>query len=70
MIYMFGDVHGNFGHVAPLVEKDRPDAIIFLGDIWPQRPLEEEFADVLDKTEVWFIHGNHDAADRAVYDNI
>ena len=33
MIYLFGDVHGNFGHVAPLVEKDHPDAIIFLGDI-------------------------------------
>lgn len=70
MIYFFGDTHGNFDHVAPLVEKDRPEAIVFLGDIWPNRPLEEELAGVLDKTEVWFIHGNHDATTREVYDNV
>ncbi len=70
MIYLFGDVHGNFDHVAPIVEKDRPDAIIFLGDIWPQRSLEEELAGVLDKTEVWFIPGNHDAKSREVHDNV
>lgn len=60
MILFFGDIHGQFGHVERAVAEHRPAAIILLGDIEAQRPLEVELAKVLDKTEVWFIHGNHD----------
>lgn len=61
MILFFGDVHGKFGHVERAVAEHRPAAIILLGDIEAQRPLHEELAKVVDKTEVWYIHGNHDA---------
>lgn len=61
MIFFFGDVHGKFGHVERAVDEHRPEAIILLGDIEPQRPLHQELVKVVDKTEVWFIHGNHDA---------
>ena len=70
MILMFGDTHGQFRHVLPIVKQERPDAIIFLGDLEPQRPLEVELADVLKLTEVWFIHGNHDVDSQAYHDHL
>lgn len=30
MILMFDDVHGSFRHVRPVVEQEKPEAIIFL----------------------------------------
>jgi len=61
MILFFGDVHGKFAHVERAVDEHRPVAIILLGDIEAQRPLHEELHKVVYKTEVWYIHGNHDA---------
>lgn len=43
-----------------IVSRDRPAAIVFLGDLQAQRPLETELEFILNMTEVWFIHGNHD----------
>lgn len=70
MILMFGDTHGNFGHVLPIVQTEKPAAIIFLGDLQAQKPLHEELATVMDLTEIWFIHGNHDTDSRQDYDNL
>lgn len=70
MILMFGDVHGNFDHVLDVVEEEKPAAIIFLGDLQAQRPLEQELVGVLDKCEVWWIPGNHDTDSREDYDNL
>lgn len=70
MILMFGDTHAEFSHVRPIVEKENPEAIIFLGDLQAERPLEQELAKVLDLTEVWFIHGNHDTDSKADHDNL
>jgi predicted phosphodiesterase len=70
MILMFGDTHGNFGHVLPHVQAEKPAAIIFLGDLQAQQPLEKELADVMSLTEVYWIHGNHDTDSRADYDNL
>ena len=70
MIYFFGDTHGNFEHVLEAVEQDRPAAVVFLGDLQAQRPLEVELATVLGMTDVWFIHGNHDTDSDADYDNL
>ena len=67
---MFGDVHGSFNHVLPTVRREKPAAIIFLGDLQAQKPLEEELANVLELTEVYFIHGNHDVDSRADYNNL
>ena len=60
VIYFLGDVHGNFDHVIDAVERDSPDAVIFLGDLEAQKPLHEELAPILSKTVVRYIHGNHD----------
>lgn len=60
MILMFGDIHGDFKHVLPIVAEHRPRAIILLGDIEASRPLERELEGVLSKTEVYWIPGNHD----------
>lgn len=69
-IYFFGDVHGQFQHVLDIVQHDRPDAIVLLGDLEPSQPLEEVLSPVLDKTIVRFIHGNHDTDSWDSYRNV
>lgn len=70
MIYFLGDTHGKFQHVIEAVERDRPDAIVFLGDIQARQPLDVELASITEMTEVWFIHGNHDTDSDAGYTNL
>ena len=60
MILFFGDAHGKFSHVEQAVAEHKPAAIVLLGDIEAPHPLERVLARVVDRTEVWFIHGNHD----------
>lgn len=60
MILFFGDVHGKFSHIEQAVAEHNPAAIVLLGDIEAPHPLERVLAKVVDRTEVWFIHGNHD----------
>lgn len=68
MILMFGDVHGNLKHVLPVVKKQKPAAIIFLGDLELSRPLELEVKEVMQTTEVFYIHGNHDTDSQVNHD--
>ena len=70
LIFFCGDVHGCFDHIIEAVSEHEPAAIILLGDVQAQRPLEKELALILDKTEIWFIHGNHDTDSEADYDNL
>lgn len=70
MIYFFGDTHGHFQHVLDIVTRDRPAAIVLLGDVQAQRPLEEELAPILGMTDIWFIHGNHDTDSDADHDHL
>lgn len=70
MILMFGDVHGNFKHIFPIVVKEKPNAIILLGDIEPSKPLEKELEAVMSLTDCWFIHGNHDTDTEKNYKNL
>lgn len=67
---MFGDVHGCFKHVLPVVKAEKPAAIIFLGDLQAKQPLEQLLASVMPLTEVFFIHGNHDTDSKEDYDNL
>jgi len=39
MIYFFGDTHGHFDHVIDVVVRDRPTAIVFLGDLQGKRAV-------------------------------
>ncbi|EMR47948.1 metallophosphoesterase family protein [Pseudomonas putida] len=66
MIWFLGDVHGRFDHVIRLVERDRPEAVVFLGDLECSLPLDMILRPILELTEIWFIHGNHDS-DRPAY---
>lgn len=59
-IFLCGDPHGDFSFVIAAVLKYRPDAIVLLGDLMPDHPLSEVLKPILDMTEVWLIHGNHD----------
>lgn len=59
-ILFCGDNHGRFDHIIDAVERERPDAVVLLGDVQAQRPLEVELASVVGKTVVRFIYGNHD----------
>ena len=70
MILFCGDPHGHFGHLIEAVQAHQPAAVILLGDLQAQRPLEDELALILDKTEVWFIHGNHDTGTEADHDHL
>lgn len=69
-IFFCGDVHGNFPFVIQAVRVHRPAAVVFLGDLQPQRPLEQELSPILELTETWFIHGNHDTDSQADHDNL
>ncbi|MBT2334081.1 metallophosphoesterase [Variovorax paradoxus] len=69
-ILIFGDPHGDFDPVIAAVERFRPEAIVLLGDIQARRPLHIALQSILTRTEVWFIHGNHDTDSDADYDNL
>ena len=67
---IFGDPHGDFTPVIAAVVRLRPEAIVLLGDIQARQPLHIELAPILNLTEVWFIHGNHDTDSEADHDNL
>lgn len=70
MILLCGDTHGEFQHIRIAVTRWRPAAVLLLGDVQAERPLEVELAQILDRTEVWFIHGNHDTDSDRDFDNL
>jgi predicted phosphodiesterase len=50
---------------------ERPAAIVFLGDLEPQRPLLQEYQTFLDAAvECWHIHGNHDTDRKETWQNM
>ena len=69
-ILFCGDPHGQFGHIIEAVHNTSPAAVILLGDVQAQRPLDVELAEILSLTEIWFIHGNHDTDSDLDYDNL
>lgn len=69
-IFFCGDVHGDFTQVIDVVRSRCPAAIVFLGDLQPRRSLADELRHILDLTDIWWIHGNHDTDSDADYDNL
>lgn len=70
MIWFLGDPHGRFDHIISLVKLHRPTAIVFLGDIECSLPLDIILKSILNLTEVWYIHGNHDSDKNAYWHNL
>ncbi len=60
-ILFFGDTHGDFDHVSDLVHTYRPEAIIFTGDLAPKMQLHLMLGRLETISQVWYVHGNHDA---------
>jgi predicted phosphodiesterase len=57
-----GDPHGRFQHIIDACDRCKASAVILLGDLEPQRPLDLELASLVEREiPVWYIHGNHDA---------
>lgn len=69
-IFFCGDPHGHLEHILAATCEHHPAAIVLLGDVQPQEPLEQALNPILDLTEVWWIHGNHDTGSDADYDNL
>ena len=70
MILFGGDPHGNFTPIIRAVKTYAPKAVILLGDFSLEKPLEQELSVILDKTEIWFIPGNHDGDQDPWYDRL
>lgn len=70
MILFGGDPHGDFLPIIRAVETYSPQAVILLGDLNLERSLDQELSVILDKTEVWFIPGNHDGDRDCWYDHL
>lgn len=70
MILFAGDPHGDFSSIIRAVEIHAPQAVILLGDLDLEQPLERILSAIIDKTEVWFIPGNHDADRDCWYDHL
>lgn len=69
-LIFFGDPHGDFEPVIRAVQRYRPEAIVLLGDLQARQPLHVELESILDLTEVWFIHGNHDTDLEPYHDHL
>ena len=55
-----GDPHGDYEGLCALCARESVQVVVFVGDMDLERPLEAELAAILDRTEVYWIHGNHD----------
>lgn len=69
-LFFCGDTHGGFEHIIEAVQQHMPAAVIFLGDLQARQPLHDQLKAILDQTQIWFIHGNHDTGSDTHYDNL
>ena len=69
-IFFCGDPHGNFDHIVRAVQQFKPAAVVLLGDLQPQEPLQVALDDIIRHTEIWWIHGNHDTDSEADAHNL
>lgn len=70
MIYLLGDVHGSIDHLLPLIEAQRPEALIFLGDIESPVDFGRYVSELEAISPVWWIPGNHDTDRLASFANL
>lgn len=59
-ILFYGDPHGGFKSLTEAAKKHKPDAVVLVGDNDCNRPLEQELETITDKTDIFWIPGNHD----------
>jgi predicted phosphodiesterase len=62
-IILTGDIHGRFGYLNNLINKENPDMVICTGDFgyWPNIPYLEKLSNInSEKTKILWIDGNHE----------
>lgn len=59
-ILFAGDPHGNFEPLILAVNKYHPEAVVLLGDYDLKKPLQDYIHEIIGKTKIWWIPGNHD----------
>jgi predicted phosphodiesterase len=69
-IFVAGDCHGRFDHVVEAAQAYLPAAVILLGDMEAQAPLDQVLSPILGLTAVHWIVGNHDTDSEQSYDYI
>jgi len=75
-LWFAGDPHGDFRPLLQAAQKaiqqgNPPAAVILLGDLDLDRPLEEMVAPLRSSSiEIWWIHGNHDCDRAEWYDRL
>ncbi len=65
-ILVVGDIHGNFGKLNSLINKQKPDILFLLGDVaifWNGKNYMDEIK--TGNTKVYFLMGNHSDHDYA-----
>lgn len=67
-ILFCGDIHGRCEHLLGVAAEYPSAAIVLLGDIEPQEPLDKWLAPIVDR--LWFIHGNHDTDNDMNFSNL
>ncbi|MBY3432645.1 metallophosphoesterase [Rhizobium laguerreae] len=66
---LFGDSHGDFRAIEEVATSGVAPVSVFLGDFDLSRPLDEEVAPLIEAgSDVWYVHGNHDADSPEWYD--
>lgn len=69
-IWFCGDPHQAFEHIILAVLEHRPQAIVLLGDMDSEQPLDIELEAIEGETEMYYIPGNHDTDTATAYDNM
>jgi predicted phosphodiesterase len=69
-ILFAGDPHGNFGPLISAVNEHKPEAVVLLGDYDLDVPLETSLQEIVGRTEIWWIAGNHDFETPDKYRNL
>lgn len=69
-VLFYGDPHGRYQNLFNAIEQYSPSAVIVLGDFMLDKPLEQQVAPLLDKTDFWFIPGNHDTDQDVFYQSL
>lgn len=69
-LWFCGDPHGGSRHIIAAVQRHRPAAMVLLGDVQPTKPLQDELAEILSLTELYWIAGSHDTDSVSEYDHL
>ena len=69
-VYFAGDPHGVFDPLNRCARRDRPNALVLLGDYDLDVPLDRAVAPASEATEVYWIHGNHDVDRESYYTSL